>query len=502
MNKKRSILASLLSFLLLTGSLASCATISDEPADTPASDEAATVESETEIKDNLPDNLNYKNETINVISRARLGWFHDEVLVEKLNNDSVNDAVYERNKLVESRLNIRIVNIADDSIAAESVPDKVNTAVQAGTDEYQIMVAAAYTTADTSLSGIFANLAGTQYINLEQPWWSAGYNNAMVYDDVQFSATGAMLLTTYRLAFSTVFNKNLFDEANLPYLYDTVEAGEWTLDKQISLIPLFHRDNGNGIQDESGDIYGFVSNDYISVDPYWSACQMDFLGRDSEGQYELIMDTGKIHDVSEKILHLYYNTAGGSYILPHEDADHEQETMRGMFAEGFSAMTTLRFIELENSVMRNTDQEYGVIPMPKFDENQEDYRTLLHDQFSVVAIPTTVKDERLDMVSAVIEAMASASYKIVKPVYYEETLRTKIAQDPQSAAMMDIITESIYIDAGLLYSRNFDYFHSSLRALINSGINDATSRFKTIQKKSQTHLNQLNRKLGDLLAQE
>ena len=142
---------------------------------------------------------------------------------------------------------------------------------------------------------------------------------------------------------------------------------------------------------------------------------------------------------SEKILHLYYNTAGGSYILPHEDADHEQETMRGMFAEGFSAMATLRFIELENSVMRNTDQEYGVIPMPKFDENQEDYRTLLHDQFSVVAIPTTVKDERLDMVSAVIEAMASASYKIVKPVYYEETLRTKIAQDPQSAAMMDTL---------------------------------------------------------------
>ncbi|MBE6653314.1 MAG: hypothetical protein E7610_07875 [Ruminococcaceae bacterium] len=502
MNKKRSILASLLSVLLLTGSLASCATISDEPADTPASDEAATVESETEIKDNLPDNLNYKNETINVISRARLGWFHDEVLVEKLNNDSVNDAVYERNKLVESRLNIRIVNIADDSIAAEAVPDKVSTAVQAGTDEYQIMVAAAYTTADTSLSGIFANLAGTQYIDLEQPWWSAGYNNAMVYDDVQFSATGAMLLTTYRLAFSTVFNKNLFDEANLPYLYDTVEAGEWTLDKQISLIPLFHRDNGNGIQDESGDIYGFVSNDYISVDPYWSACRMDFLGRDADGQYELIMDTGKIHDVSEKILHLYYNTDGGSYILPHEEADHEQETMRGMFAEGFSAMATLRFIELENSVMRNTDQEYGVVPMPKFDESQKDYRTLLHDQFSVVAVPTTVKDERLDMVSAVIEAMASASYKIIKPVYYEETLRTKIAQDPQSAAMMDIITESIYIDAGMLYSRNFEYFHSSLRALINSGVNDATSRFKTIQKKSQTKLNKLNRKLDELLAQE
>ena len=205
---------------------------------------------------------------------------------------------------------------------------------------------------------------------------------------------------------------------------------------------------------------------------------MDFLGRTEDGEYELIMDTGKIHDVSEKLLHLYYNTADGAYILPHEDGDHEQETMRKMFAEGLAAMATLRIIELESSVMRNTDQEYGVIPMPKFDEAQEDYQTQLHDQFSVVTIPTTVKDERLDMVSAVVEAMASASYKIVRPVYYEETLRTKIAQDPQSALMMDIITEGIYIDLGIIYVDCG--VHAGLRSMIGNKSNDTASRFKRI----------------------
>ena len=103
------------------------------------------------------------------------------------------------------------------------------------------------------------------------------------------------------------------------------------------------------------------------------------------------------------------------------------------------------------------------------------------------------------MVSAVVEAMASASYKIVRPVYYEETLRTKIAQDPQSAAMMDIITEGIYVDAGVLYSRHFGYFHSTFRALVNSGTNDATSRFTTIQKKSKGLTAGLNRKLNYLV---
>ena len=498
--KKNRLLSAILASLLLSSSLASCANNTD-PADTQAAAQTTTAisEDETELHDNIPEDLNYGGEDITFISRGRLGWFHDEILVEALKSDPVNDAIYERNKLVESRLGVRIVNLTDDEIASEAVPNKVATAVRAGTDEYQIMTAASFTTADSSLSGIFANLAATPYIDLEKPWWSQGYNEAMVYDELQFSATGAMLLTTYRLAFTTVFNKDLFTEANQPWLYDTVEEGKWTLDKQISLVPLFYRDNGNGIQDAKGDIYGFISNDYISVDPYWSACQMEFLGRTEDGEYALIMDKGKIHDVSEKVLHLFHNTDGGAYILPHQDGDLEQETMREMFAEGLGAMATLRIMELENSVMRNTSQQYGVIPMPKYDEEQKNYRTFLHDQFSVVAIPTTVQEERLDMVSAVIEAMASASYKLVRPVYYEETLRTKIAQDPQSALMMEIITQNIYMDAGMLYSRNFEYFHSSFRSLINSGINDATSRFAAIQKRSKNLTVGLNRTLNRLL---
>ena len=116
-------------------------------------------------------------------------------------------------------------------------------------------------------------------------------------------------------------------------------------------------------------------------------------------------------------------------------------------------------------------------------------------------IPTTVTDDKLDMVSAVVEALASGGYQIIRPVYYEETLRTKIAQDPQSALMMEIITENIYIDAGMLYSRTFEYFHSSFRAMIYENVNDASSRFKAINKKSKNFTVGLNRKLSQYLAE-
>ena len=52
--------------------------------------------------------------------------------------------------------------------------------------------------------------------------------------------------------------KDMFTDANQPFLYEHVENGTWTLGKQISPVPLFHRDNGNNAQDKSGDVYGFV----------------------------------------------------------------------------------------------------------------------------------------------------------------------------------------------------------------------------------------------------
>ena len=502
MMKKTRILSAILAMLMLVGPLASCATGDGDgetqgPQQTVANDEA-----DTDIKDELPSDLNYGGQEITIISRDMEGWTRGEVSVEGLNSDPVNDSVYERNKMVETRLNIKINSILDKDTDSSAVPNKVATAVKAGTGEYDLMAAAAYTTASESLNGTFANLRNTEYIDFEKPWWTQGYNEAMTYEDMQFTVTGSLLLSIYRFAFVTIFNKNLFTEANQPFLYDTVEKGEWTLDKQISLVPVFHRDNGNGQQDAEGDIYGFVSSSLIGTDPYWSSCDIDILRVNGDGELEMVFDVNKLYEATEKILKLYYGTDSASYVLSAYGTDSEQEDIRNMFSQGLAAMATLRIMELENSSMRNMTDEYGVIPMPKFDTVQQDYRTLLHDQFTVYAVPTTVTGDKLDMVSAVLEAMGSASWKIVKPAYYETTLRTKIAQDPQSAMMMDIITQGIYIDAGIVYTSAFNSFHAGLRTMVGEKQNNAISRYKAITKGAEAKLRGMTKKLDKLASEQ
>ena len=101
---------------------------------------------------------------------------------------------------------------------------------------------------------------------------------------------------------------------------------------------------------------------------------------------------------------------------------------------------------------------------------------------------------------AVLEAMGSASYKIVKPVYYEQTLRTKIAADPQSALMLDIITEGIYIDLGIIYVDCG--VHAGLRSMIGENNNNTSSRFKSIAKTTKNKLKQMSKKMDNLASQQ
>ena len=497
------VLSALLALLMLVGSFAACGKPVDRPDTSVADTDAATEpESETELTDSLPAELDYGGDEIVILSRYREGWTSGEIAVKELTSEPVNDAVFERNKAVEDRLNVRINSVEEITDDAYVITTKASTAVKAGTHEYDIVASACYVGVNESINGTFADMRKSLYIDFDCPWWSQGFNEVVEYQGAQFCGLSSALLSQYRFAFVTLFNKELFTNVGQPFLYEAVENGSWTLDKQISLVPLLHQDNGNGEQDEQGDVYGLVSCDYVSTDPYWSSCMVDIIKKDENGDYLFVFDSGKLHDVGEKVLRLFYGTDGGTYDYKMETMNTEQDKIREMFARGGAAMATVRILELEYGSIRGMEQEFGVVPMPKFDEVQKEYRTLLHDQFTVLSILTTVSKQegRLDEVGAVLEAMSSESYKTVRPAYYETTLRTKIAQDPQSAEMFNIIIDNIYIDAGIIYTIQLSTFHNYFREIIGSGKNTVTSEYRSVSGQAKKALNSMTKRLDRILS--
>lgn len=336
--KLNRIVSLILASLLLAGSLTACAADTDPSETRGESPTTAEDTSETELSDNLPEGLHFNGDEIIFISRYREGWSSGELTVPSLNNEPVNDAVYERNRSVEERLGVRITNVEIDTSDYDEVAGKVKLSVQSGTHEYDVMASPVNGAVPIMIDGVLRDLNRLEHLDLDKPWWAQGFNETASYNGTQFTATGSMLLSMYRFSFVTLFNQRLFTDANQPFLYEYVENGTWTLDKQISLVPLFHKDNGNGQQDTEGDVYGFLTGSVISMDPYWSSCEVFILSESEEDGLTVIFDSSKLQTVMDKLLTLCYVTDQATYVYENHDFDGDQIDIRDAFAEGNGAM--------------------------------------------------------------------------------------------------------------------------------------------------------------------
>ena len=161
-------------------------------------------------------------------------------------------------------------------------------------------------------------------------------------------------------------------------------------------------------------------------------------------------------------------------------------------------MVTHRLIVAESPELRGMETEYGILPIPKFDEDQEEYYSLAHDLFTVYGVVSSVNSIDLDNVGAVMEAMAIESYKVVTPAYYEVALKGKYSKDPQSWEMLDMIMNNLKINGGLLYTIKLgitDKFRNGVKDKLSS----AATIFSPIGLKGVTrNLDLLNKSIREM----
>ena len=82
--------------------------------------------------------------------------------------------------------------------------------------------------------------------------------------------------------------------------------------------------------------------------------------------------------------------------------------------------------------------------------------------------PTTTTGAALDVSTFVVEAMAVESVETVTPAYYDICLKGRYIDDPDSAAMLDIITTSVSSDYAEILS--WGSFKDAVQSAISSGV--------------------------------
>ena len=119
------------------------------------------------------------------------------------------------------------------------------------------------------------------------------------------------------------------------------------------------------------------------------------------------------------------------------------------FTSGEFVFVTSQIQVLMSDELRNCEDEYGVLPLPKYDEAQTEYYTLVDGGADILTVPATAQN--LEMIGAAVEIMSAFSYNHVVPTYIDIGLEQKGTRDEESVKMLRQILDSRVIDFGYLY---------------------------------------------------
>ena len=231
---------------------------------------------------------------------------------------------------------------------------------------------------------------------------------------------------------SVMFNKQVQADFNIGNLYQLVYDNTWTVDKMLELTAGIAADlNGNGEVDIN-DRFGILSqNDYTyfmlhGADTRYCAKDEDDLPVFSFGTERDIAVSNKIVDVMTDHANFYNgHTDGGDY--------------RQMFA----ANQGLFFIERLSLIndLRNMEADFGVLPIPKFEETQKNYgHSVSKHTTGLMCVPLSLSDP--DRTGFFLEALASESKYTLLPAYYDIALKDKYTRDAESTDMLDLTSRA------------------------------------------------------------
>jgi len=148
------------------------------------------------------------------------------------------------------------------------------------------------------------------------------------------------------------------------------------------------------------------------------------------------------------------------------------------------------------TTFREMDTDFGVLPIPKYSEDQADYHHCVNQTVAaMLLIPKTNRDHA--RTGNVVSALGAEGKNLITPAYYEVALKTKMSRDMESEAMFDIIFDSITWDPGFMY--DIGSIKSMLGGLVSRLDTELASTYQKQQKLFTKGLERLVKGYAELI---
>lgn len=438
---KRFLILALVCLMLLPV-LAACGNKTTPPATTTEKKTEAGDESVTDVPEDLykPSRdltqLDYKDEIVRIL---QCDFKKDEFDFNAGSSETMSDAVYSRNKQVEEDLGIRFEYVSVNSNAQS--PNMLAAAVRQNAqntekDAFHIVAQPSYYSVSLIMDGLYWDLATVEnsYIDLSRKYWSAGFINASTVNDRYYFLVGELCTSVLDEMEVMFVNDQLVDDyLDGIDLHELVYDKGWTYDKMLSLLA----EVGSG---EDSGVWGMALDvNSLSIDGMLASLKLTTVGIADNGMPKVDINNAHNIGIVEKLRDLYWNnpsvTNQGGAIKNFKDQQNAVFTMNML----------KNAADLYKSGIR-----YTLIPMPMFDEKQDDYVVTAHDEYSSISICASVKDA--SMYTAVVEDLCYRSHDTTYNAKYEKTYAGQYAQTLKNRKMFDFMFDHLNFDLGAVYS--------------------------------------------------
>ncbi len=447
----KRIIVLLLVISMLLCSLISCkkGDESDTQAESQNTVDTSANDGWVNIYHDVPDSVTFPNEDFVMLVRSEEPYCYEFDAFEP-SSVILNNAVFSRNLALQEELGINLIVQTEPGNYPNhnSFDLLISNSVSSGDKAWNAVAGYAYGVMSEVVKGTFYNLTDVEYLNLSKEYWNQSFVEQFTVNGKLFALTGD--ISPQLIGQSVVFFENLqvASEYKIESVYELVNTGKWTHEKLVELCKnVYSDDNGDQIRDKN-DTYGMICPLNAQVDAFQASYSLPLTTRTDTNSVEFTMQQDRLVDVYTAVYNLLLRTDQVWAAFDYED-DIASDYLKN-FINGKALFTANRLYTVSTE-LTNMEDDFAILPYPKFNEDQASYQTYAWDQYSIVLIPKDVQNTAFS--GAVLEVMASLSQNIVTPAYYETALKFRYSPNSESSQMLDVITQNIHIEFAYLASQ-------------------------------------------------
>ncbi len=376
--------------------------------------------------------------------------------------DVVQKATWERWNLVQEKINTEVTWKGLTGVGwgtqTANFAKEVETAQTQTSDPYHAILAYNLYPGMLAGKGLLQNLHNSKYIQADMPWWPQIYIDELTINDAIYGIAENSNKETICNLHGVFFNNTLLEARSLNSPYEMVENNTWTFANMMQLVKDTYSDKNSDGKKDANDFFGVVTGTEAKIETWFFSMGYRYAQKEEDGSITLNLSNT---DYMTKWIDEFNAAHTTNDFLIYDTNGHTKA-----FVEERAILYATSVQLVDSMVANEYDIDYGVVPFPKQNSQQENYISVVANHHVVWCVPIEVN---LDESSAILEWMAYEAYNEIAPVYFEQCIKIRYAPDERLAEMYDLIRATLAVDLCQLYT--LSYTSGDPRTLITKATN-------------------------------